>query len=71
MNYHNDYTFQVKEDDHAGEWMVELEGKCKEKLSNKRRAYSGPEFRTLEATERYTTFDFIIAFSLISECSVN
>ena len=37
--------------------MVELEGKCKEKFTNKRRGNSGPEFRTLEATERYTSFD--------------
>ena len=45
--------------------MVELEGKCKEKFTNKGRRNSGPEFRTLEATERYTSFGFTIAFSLI------
>ena len=43
---------QVKEDDHVGEWMVELEGKCKEKFTNKDRR-DRPEFRTLEASERY------------------
>jgi len=42
---------KVKEDDHVGEWMVELEGKCKEKFTSKGRR-NRAEFRTLEATER-------------------
>jgi hypothetical protein len=43
---------KVKEDDHAGEWMVEIEGKCREKLSNRRSSRNGVSFRSVEATER-------------------
>jgi hypothetical protein len=43
---------QVKEDDHAGEWVVEIEGKCREKLSSKRRTRGRATFRSVEATER-------------------
>ena len=43
---------QVKEDDHAGDWMVEIEGKCRENLKTNRRSRTDTRFRSLEATER-------------------
>ena len=43
---------QVKEDDHAGDWMVEIEGKCRENLSRKRGTRAHATFRSAEATER-------------------